>query len=243
MRNPIDGTWRRRIHLLRHGEVSYIDGRGTRVADPRLVDLTERGREQAAALGAMLADTPIDKVICSGLPRTSQTATIVTAGRDLPIHELPELEEIRPGPLDPVAPDRIPWETAYALWQAGEAQARYRNGERFDHFAERIATGLAKILAQPDWNDLLLVLHGAVNRAILCWAVGAGLTSFAAFDQDFCCHNLIDIDANERGEIARKVVRAINITPYDIAKREMRLTSMETMVMRATALIKQARNN
>lgn len=241
MRNPIDGTWRRRIHLLRHAEVSYVDGRGARVADPRMVDLTERGRAQAQAVGAMLAGTPIDKVICSGLPRTRQTAEIVMAGRGLPIHEMHGLEEIRSGAQEPAAPDRIPWETAYALWQAGEPEARYRNGERFDHFAERIALGLAEILAQRDWNDLLLVLHGAVNRAILCWAVGAGLTSFAAFDQDFCCHNVIDIDANEQGEIARKVVRAINITPYDITKRDMKLTSMENMVMRAAALMERAR--
>ena len=243
MRNPIDGTWRRRIHLLRHAEVTYIDAHGQRVADTLAVDLTEHGRGQAAALGAMLAQTPIDKVICSGLPRTRQTAEIVAAGRNLPIDELPALDEIRSGARAQMPPDRVSWEAAYALWRAGEPEARFRNGERFDHFVTRIGQGLAEILAQQDWNDLLLVLHGAVNRAILCWALGTGLTSFPALDQDFCCHNLIDIDVDAQGHIARKVVRAINVTPYDIAKREMKLTSSEKMVVDAVALLRPSAAN
>ncbi|NQV20641.1 MAG: histidine phosphatase family protein, partial [Rhodospirillales bacterium] len=39
---------RRRIFLLRHGDVNYFTEDGERVPDPTQVKLTEWGREQAA---------------------------------------------------------------------------------------------------------------------------------------------------------------------------------------------------
>lgn len=37
MRQAFDGLHRRRIHLFRHGDVSYVDDEGNRVADSRPV--------------------------------------------------------------------------------------------------------------------------------------------------------------------------------------------------------------
>ena len=46
---------RKRVVLMRHGEVRYFEADG-RPVDPRTVALTEDGRRQAAAAAAMLAD-------------------------------------------------------------------------------------------------------------------------------------------------------------------------------------------
>jgi probable phosphoglycerate mutase len=235
--NPIDGSLRRRIHLLRHAEVVYLQHDGSVVPDPRLVALTEAGQDQARTVQAMLAAVRFDRVLCSGLPRTEQTAAIVARDRGLEIGVVPELEEIRSGPRTPMPPDRMPWEAAYALWRAGEPEATFRNGERFDTFAQRVREGIETVVARRDWNELLLVLHGAVNRALLCWALDAPLTSFPRFEQDFCCLNVIDIDVDAEGRILRKIVRLVNLTPYDLPKSAQRLTTMETMAVRLMKLL------
>ena len=42
---------RRRIYLMRHGDVTYFDASG-RAIDPETVPLNENGREQASAAGS-----------------------------------------------------------------------------------------------------------------------------------------------------------------------------------------------
>ena len=71
---------RRRVFLMRHGEVDYrgLDGK---LVNPKMVTLTENGQGQARAAAAMLTGVEIDKAVCSGLPRTRMTAELVLNGR------------------------------------------------------------------------------------------------------------------------------------------------------------------
>src|SRR5947208_1068203 len=89
---------RRRLYLMRHGDVSYFDDDG-RPVPPDTVPLNRAGRLQAEAAARELAAVPLDRVIISGLPRTVETAAIVTARRDLQAEARPALAEIRPGRL------------------------------------------------------------------------------------------------------------------------------------------------
>ena len=61
---------------MRHGAVAYFDDEGRPVA-PDDVPLTAEGREQAEATRALLGSVELDRVIASGLPRTSETAALV----------------------------------------------------------------------------------------------------------------------------------------------------------------------
>ena len=71
---------RRRIYLMRHGDVTYFDASG-RAIDPESVPLNANGRVQATAAGDLFAAQGIrfDRVIVSGLPRTLETARRVLA--------------------------------------------------------------------------------------------------------------------------------------------------------------------
>ena len=71
---------RRRIFLMRHGDVTYFDDSG-RTIDPETVPLNANGREQASAAGRVFAEQQVrfDRVIVSGLPRTVETAQRVLA--------------------------------------------------------------------------------------------------------------------------------------------------------------------
>src|SRR5262245_23222447 len=90
-------TRRRRIFLLRHGEVNYfVDGRPVPPPEARL---NAEGRVQAQAAGNALADVPFDRVIATGLSRTMETAQLVLGARPIPIEVRTELQEIRGGRL------------------------------------------------------------------------------------------------------------------------------------------------
>jgi broad specificity phosphatase PhoE len=229
---PFDRTRRRRVYLMRHAEAQYVQPDGTRATDSRVVPLTERGRKEAAAMGALLADVPFDRAICSGLPRTRETAAIVLGARKLDLAIVPELEEIRGG--DPIARAKLsPVDYAYAMFQAGEPGACYAAGEPFADFVARVVPAFTAITNDSSWSTLLLVAHGGVNRAILTDITSASLKAFGAFEQDSACLNLIDVDTClDTGAVLRRVLRGVNITAEDPVKKTRRLLTMEGMTKR-----------
>lgn len=216
---------RRRVHLVRHGEVRYFDDHGQPV-DPRAVPLTARGRVQAGALRDALRPVAIDRAVCSGLPRTRETAEILLEGRGLPLEEAPAFREIRAGRFRELPPERAQDLIAAAYTGAADQEGCFIGGDRFSAFAGRVVEAFRSLLAEPGWASLLLVAHDAVNWALLCHAMGCGLGAMAALEQDLACLNVIDIDTEPGGGDVF-IVRAVNTTAYDPAKAEIRLCSME----------------
>src|SRR5262245_4797162 len=99
-----DGATRRRIYLMRHGEVSYFDDQG-RPFRPNTVPLNAEGRAQAEAAARELAAVPLDRVVASTLDRSVETARIVSAGRGLAVETCADLCEIQPGRLTDIPPE------------------------------------------------------------------------------------------------------------------------------------------
>lgn len=219
---------RRRIYLLRHGDVSYVTDTGER-PPPDSVPLNERGRAQASAAGEALREVPFDLVVTSALRRTLETAELVLAGREVPRRVVPGLNEIAPGDLGKLGdPTRTRDTVVNAFVEADVPGATFLVGERFDDFHRRVSDAIASVLADTGWSTLLLVAHGGVNRAILTEATGAGLSGYGSIEQDPACINVLDVDAWER-DSRRAFVRLQNYTPYDPAKLLTRRTTMESL--------------
>src|SRR5262245_28474608 len=209
---------------MRHGEAEYVRADGAAAPDPRLVPLTARGRGEAEQMGALLADVELEFALCSGLPRTRETAELVLRGRSLPLHVEPELEEVAAGAAfeGPLAQLAHPFECA------ASPEARFLGGEAFAAFRGRVLGALERQLAAAGWSSALFVCHGAVNRVILGWALGGDVAAWAALEQDSCCLNVLDVDVEPAtGRLVRRLVRAVNVTPWDLAKRNIRLTTLE----------------
>ena len=102
-RTPVstaDGTERRLFVFARHAESAANAGHVLATDPARPVALTKRGCAQARALGAQLANLPIDLAVCSRLLRARETISITLGGRAVPVLVEPGFDEIRAGDLD-----------------------------------------------------------------------------------------------------------------------------------------------
>lgn len=227
MELPFEEGRRRRIYLMRHAEAAYFNETGARDPDPHNVSLTPNGRRQALAMADWLAPVHFDRAICSGLPRTRETASLVLGGREIVLETSPDLAEIRGAGMEQRA--RLsPVDYAYSMFRAGDPGATFASGEAFQAFRDRVLPAFADILDDQAWTRLLLVCHGGTNRAILTWFLGLGLDAFGQFEQDSCCLNILDFDQLAgSGAVVRRIVRALKMTAQDTAKTGSTFLSME----------------
>jgi probable phosphoglycerate mutase len=229
-RISLDGARRRRLYLFRHGAVDYVGPDGKVVPDPDIVSLNEKGQSQADAMGQLFAAVTIDRVICSGLARTRETAQRVVGQRNLTIEVNAGLEEIRPATRDGTGNLDLIEDIAFSHWRATEKGSQFLGGELYADFYARIATTFESILADPDWNNLAVFAHGGTNAAILGWTTGLGLSAFGVIDQATCCLNIIDFDIDaDKQRLLRKTVRGMNITADDPAKGRRHSADMESL--------------
>jgi broad specificity phosphatase PhoE len=220
---------RRRIFLMRHGDVTYFDDSG-RAIDPDTVPLNENGRAQATAAGQAFASQEVrfDRVIVSGLKRTVETAQLVLAetGQQIELEVQPAWEEIHGGRLAEIPPDEV--ENAFLRVFEGVVPeaTRFLGGETVGELLDRVLPEVAKLRADPSWDTALLVLHGGVNRAILSQAITAGgRTFFGHLAQATGCINALDV-----GTAATDwVVRLLNYSPPSPLYRDVRNTTMEML--------------
>jgi broad specificity phosphatase PhoE len=239
---------RRRIYLMRHGSVDYFEADG-RPIPPHGVPLNAEGRQQADAAGALFASSGVafDRVLTSGLPRTIETATrvLAAAGQPLTLACDERLQEIRPGRLDTIAREQLlqaftgvfahagAEESASAAsdehaqegsrHRAAESQ-RFLGGESIGELLDRVLPAFDQMLADAEWDCLLLVLHGGVNRALLARVLTGQRGFLGRFEQAPGCINLIDVGPQDM------VLRAVNLAPTRWLHANDRATTMERLL-------------
>jgi broad specificity phosphatase PhoE len=209
---------RRRIYLMRHAQVRYFQGK-----HPHEVLLTDDGRRQAETAAEALRGVVFDRAITSGLARTLETARIVASGHE-PEHN-PELREIESGDIRGLEPAVVQEMMTTAFRGTVPLDTQFLGGESVGELLDRVLPQLEALLADESWDVVLLVLHGAVNRAILSRAITGQRIFLGGFEQAPGCINVLDVDAE-----GAFVVRAVNHTPYDPAHvSASRLTTMEQL--------------
>lgn len=154
------------IILIRHGETAWN-------AEKRLqghldIPLNAEGERQAAALGAALANEPLDAIFSSDLRRAMQTAQAVadlqgkTVAIDAGLRErcFGAFEGLRYDEIEAHYPDD------YAAWRARERHARYPGGkhvaETLDEFFNRVVGTVDRIVRHGKYHKVALVTHGGV---------------------------------------------------------------------------------
>jgi probable phosphoglycerate mutase len=154
------------IYLLRHGETAWnVAGRYQGRKDSVL---TRRGREQAAALGRILATT-VDSVdlplraYVSPLGRAQETATIVRRHVTLDCIDEPRLSEVTIGSWDGMSRFEIVTEYPGALDGSDAFDWFFRSpdGESFEAVLRRVSDWLSEIRAPA-----AAITHGLTGRIV-----------------------------------------------------------------------------
>ncbi|MGD9945282.1 MAG: histidine phosphatase family protein [Burkholderiaceae bacterium] len=220
---------RRRIYLMRHGSVSYFGDDGRPLGDEE-VPLNERGIAQAQAAGRLFAahDVRFDRVVTSGLPRTTQTAEAVlrAAGQSLAPMERPQLREMRRGDLEGLRDEELRSAFLGALDGIPPDDARFMGGETVGELIGRVLPEIEALRADPGWQCALLVLHGVVNRVVLSYALTGRPMLLGGLLQSPACINALDVGSEPRDWI----VRYVNLFADDLIQRDARASTMEQLL-------------
>ncbi len=232
---------RRRIYLMRHGHVDYFSASViTHGSDG--VPLTARGREEAEIAGKALSHVSFDRAICSGLPRARATAEIVLsqqAGAAPDLVDDQRLRELKGGGSAGSFRgfDDLVRQIRDAMYDAHLDGARMGpSGEFFQSAYDRATEAVEAYLSDGGWSTMLIVAHEGINRLLLSWATNSGLDAVGAFEQDTACINVLDADLELAADgatlIRRKIIKAVNLTPYNYVKHGMNMTSLEAIFSR-----------
>lgn len=162
----------RRLVMLRHGQTEW--NAGSRMQGQLDTDLTELGREQAAAAAEVLAKRQPLVIVSSDLRRALDTATALGERAGLPVQIDTRLRETHLGDwqglthleVDAVAPG------ARLAWRDDARWAPHGGESRVD-VAARSTPLVAEVAADhPDWGldepdrPVVLVAHGGLIAAL-----------------------------------------------------------------------------
>jgi broad specificity phosphatase PhoE len=162
--------------LARHGESDWNRERRWQGHADR--PLTDRGREQAAALAARLADLPLDAVYSSDLRRARETAAAVAGPRGLEVRQRPALREVDVGGWSGLTREEVAerYPDAFREWEHGFAG--WDDGETYRAMCERVVGEVLRIAANHDGRCVLVVAHGGPIRAIHAAALGLDVHAY-----------------------------------------------------------------
>jgi len=187
------------LYLVRHGQSQWNIERRIQGQTPD-IELTDLGREQAAAVAADLRATGARHVISSDLVRARQTAEPIATALGVPLEVDPDLREQAMGEVEgrysaevlAAHPD-LDWTDATHRFPGGESR-----GEVFD----RMARALTRAAARP--GPVVVVSHGDAIRLALSWAAGRHVADVAWQDVPNCSIWTVQIPPD----------RTSNVTPF-----------------------------
>lgn len=194
-----------RLYLARHGQVQGYDRYPAYGHTD--VELTEVGLLQMEHLAGRLRLAEIHAVYSSDLKRTVTGARIMARHHDVPITAVPQLREVYFGDWEGKGFPEIRAEHPELLTKREKDLVGFEppgGGESIGGLAERVMPAFREILERSGEKNILLVAHGAVNRVILCDALGLELNRMFNLQQDYGCLNIIDYFPD------RTLVRLVN---------------------------------
>ena len=208
---------RRRIYLLRHGQVAYfVDGRPVGQDD---VPLTDEGRRESEQTAAALAGVTFDRVITSGLPRAVETARIVAPESEP--EAWPELREIEAGRLADLSDPEGAFVGAYRGIVPEDDEVPRRRDDRLAARprAPRAASGWPASPAGTSRSSSRTAARSARSSPTRSRAAARSSATSSSRPRRI---SILDVGDDW-------IVRAVNVTPYDLTHTRTRLRTMEEL--------------
>lgn len=169
----------RNVYFVRHGETVW--NVENKICGATESALTERGREQARAIGREIkarmeaGELQIDRMLCSPLSRARDTAQEIADILGLPLAVEPRLREQNFGIWEGTARDGEGFQRAKENFIDS-----FGTGESMLRLAQRIYNLLDDVRADVD-HTYLLVAHNGISRMVESYFRDMDNAEFAAF--------------------------------------------------------------
>lgn len=181
-----------RLWLVRHGETeANVAGLYSGHAP---TPLTERGIAQAQTLGTLLRNVPVDNVLCSELERACHTTQLILGDREVPVRNMPELNEMFFGDWEMRHHRDLTREDAenYAVWCNDWQNATPTNGEGFQAFSQRVERFITQLADYKTCQNLLVVSHQGVLSVLIARLLSMPAAAMWHFRVEQGCWSAID---------------------------------------------------
>lgn len=186
---------------VRHGESVWNSER--RIQGSLDPDLSPRGRRQTdrlvAHLGAHIRH-PVAAIYASPLRRAARTAEQIADALGLPVNHDPDLREMFLGEWEgmTVAEIQTAFPGLYEKWLEDPLAFPAPGGEDLRVFERRVAGALQRMQRDHPGADLIVVSHGGVIKALVCFALGLDIRYLFRLKQDNTAISRIALDGPTR---------------------------------------------
>jgi len=182
------------IYLIRHGETPLTPARRFSGSGGSNPGLTEKGREQARAVGAVLAQRNPEVLLVSPMQRTRDTAEEISQLVNLePIFDEDWIEASF-GHWDGLTPDEVEekYPDEFKAWVSDPWYGQ-GGGEPYAAVAERAGIALNKVAAEFPGKTIAIVTHNVVVKGAVCVALQTPVESIYHVDIAPCSITTIKI--------------------------------------------------
>ncbi len=168
------------LFLIRHGETEWT--RKKRFQGNTDIELTSRGRKQAAALGRRLKDSGIDILYASPLKRAAESARILSKSLKKKPFSDKRLCELGFGEWEGKSPAELLEQknSRYREWCRGKLVSP-RGGEPLKAFRKRVGSFYRDILRRHRGKRIAIVTHGGPVKIFIYEALKLPYRSLWSF--------------------------------------------------------------
>lgn len=166
-----------KLILIRHGLTD--DNLKKRYCGFGNVSLNRKGKDQAQKIKMKLKKYRVDKVYCSDLKRSWQTARIIFK-KSCPIAKRKNLREINFGIWEGLTFKQIikKYPAIYKKWLKDPFSVDIPQGEKTKHFIRRVEREIKNIIKNNTQKTVAIVSHYGVMRVILNKSLGIRKKNF-----------------------------------------------------------------
>lgn len=179
------------VYIVRHGETRWnAEGRIQGHTD---IELSDRGRIQAKMVERRLSGIPFDVAYSSDMRRTSETARTILAGRDTPLHSIPELREYNKGVFEGLTAEeyRQNYPELYEASLVNDPDFAPPGGETIRQCQARMSGFVQSLKEHHLHQDVLVVGHGGSLRSVIVALLGLPLEANWKFVMQNCALSMI----------------------------------------------------
>nr|WP_290441094.1 histidine phosphatase family protein [Clostridium algidicarnis] len=166
------------IYIARHGETKWnIEGR---MQGFKNSDLTQRGINDARSLGESLKDIDFDCIYSSPLGRALDTAKYIRQDDNIKIILDDSLKELNLGLWEGMTHEEIKekYPLQYNNFREHPESFESQGGESFLELIKRVEKGLNNIIKDENHENILIVTHTCVIKAISIIVKGNDVKDF-----------------------------------------------------------------